>query len=183
MKVLKYVLGFLGIVIVAFLMIGVFVPSFRYETTIDVNAPVATSWSIFNDESRMGEWLIGFQNIETISGNPGEVGSKYRLVFLEGDETIVMTEEMTAVQENELVAFKFDNDLMTGTFEVRFRGDESKTTIATINELQGKNIVWRSLLWLSKTTIRERAQANYARLKELIEASPMGQLSENVSEQ
>lgn len=115
MKILKYILGIIAALVVIFFMIGVFVSTFTYENKVEVNAPVEKAWAVFTDESRMGEWLTGLKSIETISGNPGEVGSIYRLVFVQNGEEMVMTEEVTAFQQNELFAFNLDNDVMIET--------------------------------------------------------------------
>ncbi len=42
---------------------------------------------------------------------------------------MVIMEEVTAFQENELFAFTLDADPLISDVEVKFRGDESKTEI------------------------------------------------------
>lgn len=172
MKILKFVLGAVIGFAIVFFSVGIFAPSFTYENKVEVNAPVEKAWAIFTDESRMGDWLTGFQSIETISGNPGEVGCKYRVVFIENGEEMVMTEEVTAFQENEIFAFTLDADPLISDVEVKFTGDESKTEIIATNHVEGKNLLWKSTLRLMKFMIANRGQEQYDKLKEIIESAP-----------
>ena len=86
MKILKIILGLVVGLALVFFAVGIFAPSFTYENKVEVNASVEKAWAIFTDESRMGDWLTGFQSMETISGNPGEVGSKTEWSFVENGD-------------------------------------------------------------------------------------------------
>ena len=75
MKNTKIILGLVVGLALAFFAIGIFTPSFTYENKVEVKASVEKAWAIFTDQSRMRDWLTGFQSMETISGISGEVGS------------------------------------------------------------------------------------------------------------
>jgi len=171
MKLLKYFGIFLIVVLVAFLLVGIFAPTFTYESRVVVNAPVEQSWAVFSDPSRMGEWLVGFKSIETVSGQPDSVGSKYKMVFEENGRLMKMTETVTAIKPNELFAFTLDARPMIDKVEVRFSGDGEKTEIVAMNHIEGKNLIWKSILRLSKSNMKKRGQEVYNKLKNLIEAS------------
>ncbi len=177
MKILKIILGLVVGLALVFFAVGIFAPSFTYENKIEVNAPVEKAWAIFADPSRMGEWLTGFQSMETISGNPGEVGSKHRMVFVEDGEEMVIMEEVTAFQENELFAFTMDADPFMSDVEIRFAGDNTRTEITAINHIEGKNLIWKSVLRLMKSMVVNRGQEQYNKLKEIIESAPSEPLS------
>ena len=119
--------------------------------------------------------------METISGNPGEVGSKYRMIFVENGEEMVIMEEVTAFQENELFAFTLDADPLISDVEVKFRGNESKTEITATNHVEGKNLLWKSMLRIMKSMIANRGQEQYDKLKEIIESAPSEPMSELVN--
>ncbi len=169
MKLLKYVALFLVVVAAAFLLVGVVAPTFTYESRVEVNAPLEKSWAVFNDVSLMGEWLIGFKSVETLSGQPGAVGSKYKMVFEEDGRLMEMTETITAFQPNEEFAFELDADPMIAKVDVRFSGDDQKTEIVALNHMDGKNLIWKSILRLSKSSMEKRGQLVYDNLKSLIE--------------
>ena len=62
------------------------------------------------------------------------------MVFVENGEERLMTEEVTAFQENELFAFMLDADPLKSKVEINFTGDESKTEITSTNFVVGKNL-------------------------------------------
>ncbi|MCH7675873.1 SRPBCC family protein [candidate division KSB1 bacterium] len=139
------------------------------------------AWTIFTDESRMGDWLMVFESMETISGNPGEVGSKYRMIFVENGDEMVIMEEVTAFQENKLFGFTLDADPLISDVKVKFTGDESKTEITATIHVEGKNLLWKSTLRLMKSMIANRGQRQYDKLKEIIESASSEPMSVNAN--
>ncbi len=175
MKVLKFIGIAVLVLVVAFLAIGALVPSFEYKHRVEVNAPVEHSWAVFSDLENMGKWVVGFKSMEKLSGNDNEVGCTYKLVFEENGRVIEMVEEVTAIKENELIAFSFDADPVVSNIEVHFNQIENGTEIVAIKLVQGKNIFWKSLLWLSKSNMMKRGNEIYGNLKQLIEETPMSE--------
>lgn len=179
MKILKITGGIIVAIVVIFLSIGVFVPTVSYELKITVKAPLDKSFSVFVDDSRMGEWFTGFVSYELISGEPGTVGSIHRVVIEENGKELVSTEEVIAYIENQRYAFTLDNDLESAEIDVRFSGDITGTEITIMTETTGKNIILRSLMALLKPMFVDMAQRNYTQLKEIIESTPDG--AENIT--
>lgn len=162
----------LGACIVSFLMIGFFMARLDYKITFEVNKPVDQTFKAFMDGTQMADWMTGFKRMETLSGKPGEVGSKYRLVFAEGDKEVIVDEEVIARKENELFVFSVENDFLTGTGEFRFADNNGKTTVTYLNDTKGKNIVYKSLLALFRSNIMDRNRNDFEKLKTLIESKP-----------
>lgn len=67
----------------------------RYTVSIDINAPLNEVISRFDDPEKMKEWMTGLVSFETIEGEPGQVGSKARLVFQMGKRNLEMFETIT----------------------------------------------------------------------------------------
>lgn len=171
MKRFFSILGVLaGACIVSFLLIGVFMARLDYKITFEVNKPADQTFKAFTDANLMAEWMTGFKRMETLSGKPGEVGSKYRLVFAEGDKDVIVDEEVIAMKENELFIFSMDNDFLSGTGEFRFTENNGKTTVTYINDTAGKNIVYKSVLALFRSDIMERNKKDFEKLKTIIES-------------
>ena len=172
MKNFFSVLGVLaGACIVSFLLIGVFIARLDYKIAFEVNKPVDQTFKAFMDVTRMGEWMTGFKRMETLSGKPGEVGSKYRFIFSEGDKDVIVNEEVIAMKENELFAFSMENDFLSGTGEFRFAENNGKTTVTYINNTKGRNIIYKSILALYRSSIMERNKKDFQKLKTIIESS------------
>ena len=123
--------------------------------------------------------MTGFESMETISGNPGEVGSK---IFVENGDEMVIMEEVTAFQEKNLFGFTLGmpNPLISDV-EVKFTGDESKTEITATIHVEGKNLLWKSTLRLMKSMIANRGQRQYDKLKEIIESASSEPMSVNAN--
>ena len=171
MKRFFSILGVLaGACIVSFLLIGVFMARLDYKIAFEVNKPADQTFKAFMDVTLMSEWMTGFKRMETLSGKPGEVGSKYRLVFAEGDKDVIVDEEVIALEENELFIFSMAIDFLSGTGEFRFAENNGKTTVTYINDTAGKNIVYKSLLALFRSDIMERNKKDFEKLKTIIES-------------
>ncbi|MFQ5651512.1 MAG: SRPBCC family protein [bacterium] len=173
MRVLRYILGAVAALAVIFVLIGMFVPSFTYENRIEVSKPVEHSFAVFSDPANMSEWLTGFKSMENLTGGPNEVGSTWKLVFVDGDEEIIMTEEVTGFKENELISFTLDNEVLEADIEVHFVRKNGTTGILQSSKVEGKNLFWKSLLFLSKWNMTARGQENYVKLKHLIETTEL----------
>ena len=173
MNIIKWVAGILALLLVAFFMVGVFVPTFTYESRISVNKPAAHAFAVFMDDNKRADWMTGFKSIEIISGNRGEVGSKYKLAIEENGELREMEETITAFKENELFAFKLINDVMFVDAEITFVESHGQTTITASNLVEGRNWIWKSLLGLFKGNISNQSQEMYENLQHVIEATEL----------
>jgi uncharacterized membrane protein len=171
MKKIFSVIGILlGACVVSFLLIGVFMPRLDYKITFEVNKPLDQTFKVFMDASLAGQWMTGFKRVETLSGKPGEVGSKYRLVFEEGDKEIIVDEEILVMKENEAFAFSMENEALTGRGEFRFKDKNGSTEIIYINDTAGPNIILKSVLALFRSNIMERNKKDFEKLKAIIES-------------
>jgi len=150
-------------------MVGFFMPWVQFEIHVEVDKPVNQTFAVFNDVLRMKDWLHNFKSIETLSGKPNEIGSKYKLVVNDDGKDFEMTEVMTGFRENEYFAFRLENEVLTNDVETRFTWEGQKTEIVTKNKIIGKNIFWKSLFPFFKSTFREHTEGDFIRLKELVE--------------
>ncbi len=172
MRILKWLGLLLLVLVVGFLAAGLIRPNVSYENKVTVNAPVERAYSVFVDESNMDKWMPTLQRIENISGAPLEVGSKWKLIFEEEGETIEVLEEMTAIDANERFAFNLETEPFLGTVDIRFTAIDSATSeIKAVTTMDGKNLIWKSLLALSKSMMETRSQEQYEMLKKAIEAN------------
>lgn len=67
----------------------------RYTVSIEINAPLDEVIARFDDPEKMKEWMKGLVSFETIEGEPGQVGSKSKLVFQMGKRNLEMIETIT----------------------------------------------------------------------------------------
>jgi len=171
MKILKIAAGILLILILAFLAVGLFSPEFAYENSVTIDRPPEQVWKVFTDQDRMGDWLEGLERVENLGGQPLQVGSRWKLVFLQDGEQVEVIEQVTAVKPDEFYAFDIETDPFAGNVEIRFEplppGQTLLTATTTVN---GRTLLWRSVLRLSKGMLADQSQKSYEKLKQLAES-------------
>lgn len=157
--------------LIVFFTLGATNPKLTFTVSVQIDRPITVVWEKFVDENNMQYWMQGFKKIETISGNRGEIGNKFRLTFDENGEEVVVNEELLALIEKEKFAFSIDNDVLNGTGEFTFKAvDSNRTELIYHNESEGKGLFWKSLLFLSRQQIIQRNQNNFSSLKSFIES-------------
>jgi uncharacterized protein YndB with AHSA1/START domain len=168
----KILLGLVGIIlflVAGFFAIGLLNPSLSQETRVEINKPRAIVWAYFTDQSKMKEWMANVKTIERISGEPLTSGSKFKMIFEENGDEIVMTETMTEVKENEAFAFILENEVMHAEDKITFIDKGDKTELVENNTFVGGNLFWRSLFAVMKSGFSKNSKKTYERLKANIE--------------
>ncbi|UCG28186.1 MAG: SRPBCC family protein [Bacteroidales bacterium] len=171
MKILKYILFPIAILVILFFSLGLLFPKVEYESKVIVDRPVDKSFMVFLDVRKMSQWLTGFKSIELISGMPNMPGSRFLLTMEVNGREVTATEEVTGFRWNEMFAFTLENDIMTVSSEIRFVRQEMKTEITGKNTVHGKNLFWKSLNVLLRNSMSRQSQEDYTKLKKVIEAS------------
>jgi hypothetical protein len=89
----------------------------KYTNEVIIQAPRARVVELFEDPNNVPKWQPGFQSMEVISGEAGEVGSKTKLRYKMGKREIEMIETITEKNLPELFA---------GTYEAKGVWNEVK---------------------------------------------------------
>ena len=66
-----------------------------YTTTITIDLPRDKVVALFDDPGNLPKWQRGLQSFEPLSGQPGQVGAKSKLVFQMGKRRMEMIETIT----------------------------------------------------------------------------------------
>ena len=170
MKILKYLLYAVAALGVLFIAAGFVKPTAGYGNEIEVNKPLRESWAVYQDMSKLGDWINGFKSMELISGEKGTVGSKYKIiVHPEEGEYIELIETITSLQDQESMGLEFDSEFMTNNLLVNFSEKEGKTYIKTNATVRGKGMFMRSLMALMEGPMGNEDLKNMTALKKLIE--------------
>ena len=168
-KILLGLLGLIVLLVVGFFALGLIYPTVSYQTKIEINKPLDVSWNYFAEPKNMKDWMLNFKSIETISGEPNTVGSKYKISFGDGGNEIVFIETMTEYKPKETVAFKLEHTMMTDDIKMKFSEENGKTILIQDDSIAGSNIFWRSLSVLMKSSFSDSAKTNLTNLKTQIE--------------
>ncbi|WP_297693285.1 SRPBCC family protein [uncultured Eudoraea sp.] len=169
MKILKYALGIIALLVLVFILIGAFSSEVAYKNVITVNKPLAESWAVSQDEERMADWLDGFQKIEHVSGTPGTVGAVSDVYFIDDGQEMVIRETITDIVPNESITMTFENDFMNMDYILRMSEMEGKTKISSSTTAVGNGMFSKSLMALMSGTFVSQEETNLFNLKRTIE--------------
>jgi uncharacterized membrane protein len=170
-KIIFVLLGIIGALIIGFIAIGFIKPTYEGGVTVTVNAPVSTTFEYFNNTDNMPKWMDNFKSIENISGEKNQVGSKWKLVYDENGKDLVMTETVTAFEQDKLFAFIMEDEYFKMEIEIRFEENDGKTIITQIDKGEGKNLPARSMVAImgSLGLMQKQQQGMYNKLKDQVE--------------
>ena len=66
-----------------------------YTVSIDIEAPRARVLELFDNPDNLSAWQTGFQSFEHLSGEPGHVGARAKVVYVNGKHRIELIETIT----------------------------------------------------------------------------------------
>jgi len=150
MKILKYFLYFIIVLALAFFLAGMIKPTIYYGHEITTSKSVKEAWAVTQDDTKYNQWLAGFKSIDLISGESGEVGSKYKVVVNPGDgqSDFEMIETLVSIKEFDHVSLSFDSEMMTFEQTISHSEKDGKSTVKTESKVTGKNMIMRSMFAL-----------------------------------
>ena len=169
MKYLKYILGVIAVLFIVFLLIGVIKPEISYDCETMVNKPLAESWEVSQDGTKLGEWLIGFQKTEQISGTPGTVGAVSDVYFVNDGAEMVIRETITEIVPNESISMTFASDFMNMDYKLIMEEIDGKTKISSTTLTKGNGMFSKSIMALVSNSMIEQENTNLSNLKKVIE--------------
>lgn len=170
MKTLKVILIFLAGLIIVFFSIGLLFPTYEYQSTVAVNTSPEKCWAVFHDIKKMDRWLEGFESLTLKSGEPLTTGSIYEIVVTDDSHRMVMSEKILKVRTPTMISYELNNDVLKSEFSFSFEGTTS-TTITSKYKITGNNILWKAILFLSKSYVTNTGQEQLKALKKVIENS------------
>ena len=169
MKYLKYIIGIIAILVIGFLLLGVFKPKVSYECEIKVEKPLDESWAVIQDEGKLSEWLPGFQKIEHISGTPGTVGAVSNVYFVTDGQEMTIRETITDIVPNESISMSYESDFMNMDYKMDMASVNGNTKISSSTTAVGNGMISKSMMALIGSSIKAQEETNLANLKKTIE--------------
>ena len=169
MKYLKYILGFIAILVVGFFLMGIIKPQLAYDCEVIVEKPANESWAVVQDEEKMSEWLPGFQKIEQVSGTPGTVGAVSMVYFDNDGQQMSIKETITEIVPNESISMTFEDDFMNMDYKMSLTSIDGKTKISSSTTAVGNGTISKSIMALIGGSIKAQEEANLINLKKAIE--------------
>ena len=182
MKILKYILIVIGVLVIIFFGKGMLAPTVSHTCEVTVNKPVKECWAVMSDTSKMDQWILGFKRTELISGENNTVGAVSNVYVVDNGQEMVMTETITAIKENEQMAMNFSMDFMNMDYEMLFEEKDGKTIITSNTSVEGNGIFAKSLVSFMGGAMKEQEVENMNNLKKVIEENTTNYFPEPVIE-
>jgi carbon monoxide dehydrogenase subunit G len=168
MKVLKYTGIAIALVLVIFLGTGLFIARFGYGASVQVNATPEKCWEVLHDTSRMKKWIPGFVSLTLTQGEYLQAGSVYEIILVQ-DKMYRMQETLTEVNPPKEATYVLVNDVMKSEYGFQLIESPVQTEIRMQYMVTGNNLIWQSILLLSKSHLQKNAQGQLDSLKVEIE--------------
>jgi len=174
MKIVKWILIPLLILIALFFAMGLVNSSIEYGHTVKVNKNVKEAWAVTEDESKLDQWLAGFVSEDLLRGEQNKVGSQYKVVVKPSPEedAFEMIETLVARDEFSLLEMHFESDFGTFDQTMKFTAKGNQTEIATESIVSGGNVLTNSMVgWMELLggSFQKQEEENINKLKKVIE--------------
>ncbi|MEM8906730.1 MAG: SRPBCC family protein [Bacteroidota bacterium] len=171
MKYLKYLLATIIVLVLLFIGMGFFTPSVYYEHEVSVEKSIEEAWAVMSDETKLAEWIKGYQKTELVSGVANTVGAVSKIYIDDNGQEMVMQETITDIQPNALIAMTFTMDFMDMDYEMTLQEQAGKTLLRSKSTTSGNGFVAKSMIALMKGAMEAQEQENLNNLKKVIEAN------------
>jgi uncharacterized protein YndB with AHSA1/START domain len=140
------------------------------RTTVYIDRPPEEVAKAMQDPDKIILWTSDLERFEVITENPGLVGSKARLHYLQGGKRYVMEDHLLEVEPNRRYLSRVCGDAIEAEVETILLPSGGGTQVSVRWAGSGRPFVLRLLLPLMRRTIAKQALADLTRLKELVES-------------
>lgn len=144
----------------------------KFTCTTEIDLPLQTTVDIFVNRDNLGKWQQGLISDEPISGTPGEVGSKSKLVFNTGKHIIELTETILKRNLPAELSGLYEHKHMVNTMSNRFTvSGENKTKYeADIEYTRFIGLIPKMMALLMPGIFKKQVQKTLDRFKVFAEA-------------
>ena len=169
MKVVKYSIAGLSLLLILVLLPGIVKPGLNWEQNLQIRRPVKSVYFAMINPMKMGEWIDGFEKIEALGSFSSGAGSKYLLTLRVDDKIIKIGEEVTSFKWKEELGLLFHFPQMEVDVLVKFSYNNGKTYLDIHTNIRGSNPFQRTGLVLFQKRIQQKLDQNFLNLKVLLE--------------
>ena len=170
MKAVKIILGIIITLTVAFLATGLIFKEIKYTTEVVINKPIKEVFLVFNDHSKISNWIPEIETIEVIDEKPEKTGSTYKVLFKSKEgEKIAAQERILAYIPDEKVTLRFNSATMLKTNDHIFSFADGVTTIKNNSTCIGSSYLLSCLFPFYKGNLKKIDQEYLNNFKSFIE--------------
>ncbi|MCA9893748.1 MAG: SRPBCC family protein [Anaerolineae bacterium] len=142
----------------------------RYSCEITIDRPRDEVIALFEDPENMKHWQPTLKSFEPISGQPGKVGSKSRLVYDMNGRDMVMTETITQQNFPESFSAVYDADNVHNVMDNHFYAEDDKTRWVATSEFRFSGWMRLMALIMREGSFKKESMENMQRFKSFAES-------------
>ncbi|MBM3123401.1 MAG: SRPBCC family protein [Chloroflexi bacterium] len=126
--------------------------------------------AVILDPEQAVHWTSGLERFGVVSGKPGDVGSTARLHYREGGRAYVMHDTLLEVDPLRRYVSQVSGEALSARVETSLAREQGGGTRVAVRWTgEGKPFFLRLLLPLMRRSIARQAQADLAKLKQVVE--------------
>ena len=168
-KILKIVLGIIGVVAVIFLATGLIVKETTYEVSTTIDKPIEQVFTAFNDHTKLQEWIPNIKSFDPIDEKERKVGSTYKMIVDEKGKNFEMKETIIEYVKNEKIGLEFDAQGMFKTDAITFVSEGNKTIITNRSICKGTTYLLKCTFPYFKSMFKSTDQTYLENFKAFVE--------------
>ena len=131
----------------------------EYDTSIVIDLPRDKVIALFDNADNLPKWQKGLQSFEPLSGEPGQVGAKSKLVFLMGKRRMEMIETITRRDLPDAFNGTYDVEGVHNIVENRFSElGPDRTLWESHNVFEMKGLMMKVMAFLMPGIFRKQSQ-------------------------
>lgn len=143
----------------------------KYTCEILIDLPREKVIELFDNPDNLGKWQPELQSFEHISGEPGEVGAKSRLLYKMGKRNVEMIETIHVRDLPDQFDGSYEANGVYNIVKNRFEVvDENTTRWITEQEFQFRGMM-KLMAWLMPGAFKKQSMLYLRRFKEFAESA------------
>jgi hypothetical protein len=140
-----------------------------FAVTTRINRPGDVVVKALLEPSNQPYWTSYLERFETISGNPGEVGSVARLHYMQKGRSYIMEDRLIHCEPGKKYISEVSGDAIQARVEIILQAAENGTDLSINWSGRGKTWITRLLLPLLRKKLIKHARSDLERFRDLVE--------------
>ena len=147
----------------------------KYGIDMEIDVPLDKVIELFDNPDNLKEWQPGLVSFEHLSGTPGEVGAKSKLLYKMGKKDVEMIETITERNLPEMFSGTYDAKGVHNEIWNRFVAiDENRTRWEFKTEFQVEGFMMKLMVLLMPFMFKSQSRKFMQNFKEFAEREHAG---------